>query len=275
MTFDLCSTCQADLAHFEKICDESMFDLKGVLPSEMLFLCSLTKHFKVDALIESGRARGVSTALISSFFQNGSTHVCSVENTRFSEDSVIATRRLAPYRNLTLVYGDAFVRLPLLAQKYASSVVFIDGPKGAKAVLLAATLLRQNPSIHAVFIHDTYKGSVERSLLDRFFPGHTSSDDEQFVARFKHLDTPCWNKLAALGESSVAPYLQDGQPVASYGHTLSMILNNENITEQESAIYQHLGKTVGCYEYSKAEGLARELKGYLPRASYFQKLLQG
>jgi len=271
---DLSSICEKELGHFENICDESMVDLKGVLPSEMLFLCSLTRNFKAQALIESGRARGVSTALISAFFQNDPIRLYSVENTRFSEDSLIAEKRLAQYQNLTLIYGDAFIRLPLLAKKHDSSVIFIDGPKGEKAILLAATLLRSNASIQAVFIHDTYKGSVERSLLDRHFPNHLSSDDQTFVEKFRYLDDSSWDKLAQLGDHSVAPYKQNGLPVSSYGHTVSMIPNSAGIAAQELAAYQALGKAVGCYEYSSMTHIFREIKTYLPRKSFFKMLLK-
>lgn len=269
---DVVSVGKSELAAFEAVCDSSLFDLKGVLPSEMLFLCSLATALQADSVVESGRARGVSTALISAFFAARGVPVHSVENTKYSIDARIAEARLKGRKNLSLLYGDAFVQLPRLARKLAAPLVFIDGPKGEKAVLLAASLLKNHKNIKAVLIHDCYKGSEERSLISAYFPQAISSDDEGFVAQFRHLDAPCWDKVQELGDTTIAPYVQSGRPVESYGHTVSAILNTEGVPAQCQKLFADRKVDEASLRFGLLGGLLRELKTYLPRKSYFQPL---
>jgi len=269
---DIVSAGESALASFETICDGSLFDLKGVLPSEMLFLCAIVRELEADSVVESGRARGVSTALISSFFANSGIDIYSIENTKYSLDSKIAEARLKDCKNLHLLYGDAFVRLPRIVQRLKAPVVFIDGPKGKKAVFLCAYLFKEFKNIKAVLIHDCYRGSVERSLISTFLPNAISSDDPSFVNRFRHLDTACWEKVHALGDVSTAPYIQNGKAVESYGHTISAIINDDSTHMQCENLFQELNVDAKDFDIGFFGGLLREVKTYLPRRSYFQTI---
>ncbi|MDR3641594.1 MAG: hypothetical protein P4L39_09765 [Humidesulfovibrio sp.] len=269
---DIVSAGKSELVSFETICDSSLFDLKGVLPSEMLFLCAIVQELEADSVVESGRARGVSTALISSFFRNSDINIYSVENTKYSLDAKIAEARLKKRKNLHLLYGDAFVRLPKIVKNLKAPVVFIDGPKGEKAVLLGALLLKEFCNVKAVLIHDCYKGSAERSLISKFFPESISSDDTQFIEKFRYLDAPCWEKMHALGEVTIAPYIQNGEAIESYGHTISAIINHASLPMQCDRLFKDLNVDARNFSFGFLGGLLRELKTYLPRKSYFQMI---
>ncbi|HET6278763.1 MAG TPA: hypothetical protein VFG08_08270 [Candidatus Polarisedimenticolia bacterium] len=213
-------------------------DIKGVLNSEMLLFCALSRHLGVGTVIESGRARGNSTEVLAEYFAAPrEAAVYSVESLKYTEDSLIALRRLGGrYPHLRLLFGDAFVLLPRLCARAGPCTVLIDGPKGRYALQLAARLLR-DAGVRAVFIHDSHLDSDIRPAMERLYPRTFSSDHEDFVAVFRTLDDPCWEVYRNWeGHSDWGPWVRGSRRMRSYGPTLTAIFNAPDGIDREEEV---------------------------------------
>lgn len=162
------------------------YENKGVMFSEMFFIELGARLAGAKRLIESGRARGQSTLILARRFPE--LPIISFEFVEGSADAAVAQARLAPYANADLRFGDATQALPAIVRE--GDVVFIDGPKGFRAVRLALTLLRHTAT-PAVFLHDMCVGTLERRFLDRHVPGVFYSDDPRFARLAHGLDAGC------------------------------------------------------------------------------------
>ncbi len=168
------------------------YERKGILFSEMFFLYLCARHAAPRRILESGRARGQSTLLLSLLFPE--LPVISLEHDPASPDVAVAAGRLRERRNVDLRFGDATRILP--GEARAGDIVLIDGPKGFRGLRLALSLLATGRA-SMVFLHDAGKGSVERAFLEARVPGAMYSDDPGF-ARIAHvLDGDCQGDLPA------------------------------------------------------------------------------
>ncbi|MDX1951812.1 MAG: class I SAM-dependent methyltransferase [Verrucomicrobiota bacterium] len=200
------------------------YEDKGVLYSEVLFVWAATCQEKPRRVIESGRARGVSTYLLSVCFD--AADIISVEYDRNSPDVQIATRNLSSRKNVELLFGDARQLLPFLEPE--NDVLVIDGPKHFRALRLAFNLLANYKPL-AVFIHDAFVGSPERDFLSANVPSAFYSDDPRFVKEFGFLDEPCWKLRAGIDTDEFSrPYLSYGKE-SSYGPTFACIPGNQSL----------------------------------------------
>ena len=192
-TDDYISICSKVITRFEKALKGISYEPKGVFNSEMLLVCAIADHLGVNRVIESGRARGYSTIVLSNYFKyENDFKIDSIEYNKYTADAVIAMRRLAGIRNLRLFFGNSFDLLSGLVSK-EPCVVLIDGPKGRLATLLACMTLR-NPNAKAVFIHDMHKIAEGRDLTENLFPDVFFTDDKNFVENFESLDDECWKQ---------------------------------------------------------------------------------
>ena len=97
---DIINLCSKNLRKFEDVVKELNYEIKGIFNSEMLMFISIVDYFKPKLIIESGRARGYSTKIISEFFKNTNFRIHSIEYNKYTKDSIIAMKRLSKYRNL-------------------------------------------------------------------------------------------------------------------------------------------------------------------------------
>ena len=263
------SICKSARPGFVRHIDGFRHEIKGMLNSEMLLFCALSRHLAVDAVIESGRARGNSTQLLAEYFATPpALPVFSVEYFRYTEDSLVALGRLARrYPHLELRFGDAFYLLPRLCDRYASSTVLIDGPKGKFALQLAARLLK-NPAVRAVFIHDAHRDSDVRPAIDDLFPGAFASDDPAFVGAFESLDGPCWDVYRQWeGYRDWGPYVRGDRRMRSYGPTLAVILNEPEGIDREEEVARRFDLPPLPLNDRLVLRLRRNLRSIVPRAS--------
>lgn len=190
------------------------YERKGILYSEMFFLYLCAQAAGARRILESGRARGQSTALLALCFPQAS--IVSVEHDAHSPDAAVAAARLREFRNVELRFGDATRILPALAQP--GDIALIDGPKGFRAVRLALRLLAGG-RVSMVFLHDVGPGTPERSFLERRLPATLYSDDPRFAGIAHSLDSA----------AGPLPAGNDSWGSGKYGYSLACLAFQENI----------------------------------------------
>lgn len=229
-TNELIELCERYKNDFYTNVTDFHYEAKGIINSELLLLVSLAKHYRVSAVIESGRARGYSTKIIASTLPECS--IVSVEYDRFSYDSLIAMRNLKRFQNIQFVYGDASVVLPPLIT--GKSIVLIDGPKGASAVKLAAQLLT-NSAVQAVLVHDLHKDSPHRALAEAVFSNSFFTDNVEYVGHFKDIDESCWKRLGQYPKTkNWGPYQRGNRKMKSYSATLACFFNSAEPLKEDA-----------------------------------------
>lgn len=207
---------------YRKKTGENPYQERGVLPSEALLICSIIKDSGIKNLYESGRARGYSTKIFGDFFRDDKyLKITSIDIDRNSNDSKYSEKILKEYKNINLIYGDSTKMLSEINKK---SVVFIDGPKGDEAIILACDLIK-NKNIKYIFIHDLHKDTFHRNLTENIFNNVFFTDNLEYVKNFRNIDDNAWKSMEKNGEK---PYVRKNKNINSYGSTLAMITNGEN-----------------------------------------------
>src|SRR3990167_5336946 len=112
---------------------EEPYEHRGIPHSEMALILHTIKRLGIEAVIESGRARGQSTYLLAKYLPDVTIH--SVEM-RGGADQEFGINRVSHFANVTLHEGDGAALLPALCADLAPQriAVLCDGPKGAAAV---------------------------------------------------------------------------------------------------------------------------------------------
>ncbi len=246
MTLDLASLSSAaarELETFRPRVAGIPYERKGVLYSEMLFLLLCARQVAPRRILESGRARGQSTLLLSVLFPE--LPIISIEHDPHSPDVPVANERLKGRPNLDLRFGDAMRILP--AEVQTGDIVLIDGPKGFRGLRLAISLLATGkPSL--VFVHDCGVGSAERAFLDVRLPGMLYSDAIEF-ARVAHvLDDMCQEYIPA--ERRFGP----SRAPAGYGYGLACLFFDPKVSYRalyaralwDGFVHRHLGSRSFC-----------------------------
>lgn len=204
------ATCER--AAFESRIVGIPYERKGILFSEMFFLWILARTVSPRRILESGRARGQSTLILSLCFPE--VEIVSVEYDRDSPDVAVAAQRLQGRDNVRQLFGDATKMLPAMAQP--GDLALIDGPKGYRGLRLALRLL--GARLPMVFVHDACSGSQERRFLSRRMPEALYSDRAEFAASAHTLDRGVWDDLPQERRWTPA-----GAPEAGYGFALACL----------------------------------------------------
>lgn len=162
---------------------DAPYEYKGILYSEILFMLACCENITPNRIIESGRARGQSTLLLSLAFPD--REIVSIEYDAHSPDVIIANARLKDRPLVKLQFGDARTMLPRMIQN--GDFVLIDGPKGFRSVRLAIQLLATG-KVPFVFVHDLTFKSPERNFIDANFAEARSSDNREFAESAHYID---------------------------------------------------------------------------------------
>ena len=197
------------LPRFQTLAGMVPYEAKGILNSEILFMAACTPELFKGNIIESGRARGQSTLILSLLFPE--SVIKSIEYESNSPDVSVAAKRLEKQTNVELLFGDSEVMLEPIVQ--SGDIVLIDGPKMFRAVRLAIRLLATQKPI-AVFIHDITVDSFERKFLNRFFPEAYFSDSRVFAEAVISSD--------AEAESKQSPHTRLSGFTGAYGYGFSL-----------------------------------------------------
>ena len=121
------------LSAFQRRVASIPYERKGILYSEMFFLYLCAQAAKPNRIVESGRARGQSSLLLSTIFSD--LPIVSIESDPHSPDVPVAQERLRGRSNVSLRSGDTTRILP--AEVRQGNAVLIDGPKGFRGLRLA------------------------------------------------------------------------------------------------------------------------------------------
>jgi len=178
------------LSEFQSRVAGISYERKGILYSEMFFLYLCVQATQPVRIVESGRARGQSTLLLSAIFPD--SPIVSLESDPNSPDVQVAKERLRGRDNVSLRFGDATRILP--AEVRQGDVVLIDGPKGFRGLRLALRLLATG-RLKQVFVHDCGVGSEERAFLDAHLRGALYSDSIEFARIARVLDAASWSDI--------------------------------------------------------------------------------
>lgn len=196
----------------------------GMWYSELFIFALMCEYLDCDSIIESGRARGVSTEILSQYFED-SIEITSIDNRPNSEDAKIAEEKLAGARNVELKYGDSTSILSDLVGE--QTAVLIDGPKNDTALQLAIELL-ENHNVPLVAIHDLDKDRLHRDLSELIFTNNLYTDQEDLVEAFRQYDKKLHKWFKKNREGIHGPYLKNGEKLSSYGWTLGLFFNGSS-----------------------------------------------
>lgn len=262
---DLLDLCRRQEAAFLADIVGLKFEAKGIFNSEMLLVIALARHFGVQRIIESGRARAQSTEVLARCLPEVEIH--SLEFLRWTEDNIAARKRLATYNNVHLHFGDSLRALPELLT--TDCLVLIDGPKGIPALRMAAQAM-ERACVKGVLVHDLHRDAPERSVAESAFPAHFFTDDTEYVTAFQHLDDGCWSHLTTVPAfADWAPYQRGSRHMKSYAATLAFFENHgEKCDLEHLDTPQGQGKSPG-ERWRAVAWKIRYKCGYWMRAPYW------
>lgn len=174
---------QAVYPQYQQAIEDLPWTPRGVSYGDMLFAHAVIEDLSPPKIVESGRAQGQSTLILSILYPD--TPIISVERKPDHPDEKIALERLKNRKNVDCRYGDARKVLPKVVGH--GDAVMIDGPKGFRALKLIYRLLKHNgPSV--AFLHDCGRGTAIRDYIERHCPGAFFADDPRFLERYGALD---------------------------------------------------------------------------------------
>jgi hypothetical protein len=200
------------------------YERRGIIHSEMVLIIHTARRLGIEVVIESGRARGQSTALLSKYLPDVEIH--SIEM-RADVDAEFGRQRCAGLANVTLHRGNGTFEVPRLALLVAPrrTAILCDGPKGAGAVRIVRHCFDQFPHVLVGFIHDMRKldhggPSPHRAAAVAAFPNAKFSDHPGLVARSAWMD-------AKVIEASGPCGPEHEREFGSYGPTVGVFLNKD------------------------------------------------
>ena len=150
---------------FSKIIKTVKSEQLGINLDDGLFLVEHIKSINPEIIIESGRARGVSTEIFAKCFPE--KLIISIDFDKNSQNSKYSEKKLKKYKNVKIVYGDSReIIFKYLKNKKAH--VFIDGPKGHEAILLSKKVF-ENENVISISLDDFPKNTYYTNILESIF----------------------------------------------------------------------------------------------------------
>ena len=117
------------------------YEYSGIILSEGFSFCVMCNIYNIDVIIESGTGGGISTGIFAQYFNN--KKIITIDNCGTYGKGVfdLAKKRLAKFKNIVFIKGEAEKKIGKIVNDNRSlnMALFLDGPKGKKAVELAKT----------------------------------------------------------------------------------------------------------------------------------------
>jgi hypothetical protein len=185
-TEDIKKQCGKSITRFEQQVLPLDYIPNGILLWEGFAFCTLLDLFSADLIIESGIAGGRSTEMFARYFPHP---IIAIDNAgyygldRFNETA----NRLSKYHNVKCLNADSIYLLPKLIKQNPNKkiAIFIDGPKGNKAIRLAKKCFSY-PRVKFVGIHDQCKDNYHQ--MDSWPATAFYSDASWFLEKYSYLD---------------------------------------------------------------------------------------
>jgi hypothetical protein len=161
---------------------------RGILNSEGFAFCALAEFLDIDFIIESGVCNAGSTVIWAKYFSN--IPIVAIDIALTSTAAI----RTCLYHNITLIQADSRKVISEIIHNFSDQkfAIFIDGPKGDRAIKLAVSLF-DKPQVQLIGIHDLYQ-----RLYNQVFPARQlfnslpykkfCTDDAEFIEEFSFLD---------------------------------------------------------------------------------------
>ena len=121
------------------------YEFRGIYNSELVLITSLFKSLGLSKILESGRARGHSTYVISKVLESTDNFFMVSVDLERNQESLLVERRLKNSKAVELLYGDSNQMLGKIIKSKKIGVgedygLILDGPKGLNAILLQLSL---------------------------------------------------------------------------------------------------------------------------------------
>jgi len=151
---------------------------RGVTFSEGFAVAAMMKCLDVDLIIESGTAYGGSTEMVAQMCPE--IPIITIDTFTLYEDSEEYVRdRLKDYTNVKIVQGNSFEEIERILNYLPPHIkkigVFIDGPKGEPALILAHSL-SQDKRVKVLAMHDMKHTSPHAPACMALWPHATFWD---------------------------------------------------------------------------------------------------
>ena len=165
---------------FLKLTKNIEYKNHGIMPMEAFSLYKYCRDNKIDVLLESGTANGYSTELLGNLLPDVTIYTIDMTNLYGPDTQKNTQERLSYLSNVNFVIGDSVSILPKLIEQCKNNRigVFIDGPKGNTALLLANEVIKYS-NVLFVGCHD-----LHISDNNTYCPNL----DEDFTKKYKFLD---------------------------------------------------------------------------------------
>lgn len=179
--------CEASVVKFKDRIGKFDYIANGILLWEGLAFCSMLDMCGIDMIIESGVAGGASTEIWAKYF---SGKIYAIDSSLFygPERFAQTADRLRKYTNVELINGDSFFEMEKIIKKNLDKkiAIFIDGPKGKAAEVLAKKMFFYNNVIFAG-IHDQNSRDGGHPM-DGWEKSVFFTDSPWFVEKYSFLD---------------------------------------------------------------------------------------
>jgi predicted O-methyltransferase YrrM len=153
----------------------------AIFPSEMALLLYHCEQTGARCIIESGRGRGYSTAVLAAYGEAKGIPVISIDWETDKEATAFSRGHLAKYKDLQLMVGDGFAKVPgLLRTQPGPIALLLDGPKHYEAVWFSGAAVALGP-IGLVAHHNTHYKTPWAPHFDARFPGAHRVEDSALV----------------------------------------------------------------------------------------------
>ena len=216
------------------------YEFRGIFNSELVLITSILKSLNIHKVLESGRARGHSTYVISKILQSSESFLLVSLDFERDQDSLFAEGRLKDDVLVDLLYGDSNLLLSKITQSKRLGAgedygVVLDGPKGLNAIFLTIKLIRSNRPPKIIFIHDMRKlekgkWSLHRYVCSIIFDRVFFSDDLPITPETLATDKSVFEFIEPSAQTPIKPFHKGHFDIGSYGPTLAIIIPSQRDT---------------------------------------------
>lgn len=202
---------------------------RSILLSEAFAFCAIGDLFNIDVVLESGVGFGRSTEIWANYFASKKVFAVDCE----LKNEVII--RLKHYSNLTLIKGDGSIILNDLLGRLGNFKIgiFMDGPKGERAVNFGRKVLTYN-NVQFFALHDVCKIKKKaRTYFKELGRNLFFTEEKWFIEKYSKIDRneSNWDESQKLRWIPFGLLKKEGNKIrnlGSYGPTIGFVFNYRN-----------------------------------------------